>query len=275
MPSFTDYLKTFPVQPLLPLAHSTSFLHFRDILSSHVLTPTPCTVFKDEELLYLFYGRPAYRVSRGVLGSPQLRHLPVCFLLQPDAITTPKRVYPFDSGAFMSNLFKNFLTGLDLDNFALLDDFPKTLQRLISAFYGSNLNYYYGKMDGPASGSPLDIEVNAYLAMLRDTGVAFASESTSSDDRRYTIEIQADSSIQLAAEDAADANGNMVVRNRVVAVALPLPALGEDEIMEPVTKIWKAEPITYPTYGFAKPEEYHSVIRDKIAEFLIKRGVLR
>jgi hypothetical protein len=273
MTSFTEFLRTFPLQPLMPLAHGTSFQHFRDIVRTHELTPTPCSVFKGEDLLYLFYGRPAYRVSTGVTGAVQPRHLPVCFVLQPDAITTPKRVYPFDSGAFMGDMFKSFVAGLALNKFEL-EDFPETTQKLISAFYGNNLNYYRGDMVSPASAPLTNFEVNAYLDLLKDTAAAYRNDPASSDDRRYTIEIQSESTVKLEAEDITDASGKLVVRNRVLAVALPQAALGDKDIRDAVTLTWKAEPITYQTYRFVKPEDYHLVIREKVADFLARKGVL-
>jgi hypothetical protein len=48
----------------LPLIHTSLSEHLKSFASSHALQPSHCTVF-DESLIYLFYGRPAYRSNRG------------------------------------------------------------------------------------------------------------------------------------------------------------------------------------------------------------------
>ncbi len=275
MSSFRNFLQPHtPFNPRMPLVHSTSFQKFRDIIQSHILSPTPCSVFDGEDLLYLFYGRPAYRVSKTVTSKGQLRHLPVCFVLEPHSISTAKRIYPFDSGAFSEGLFNEFLKGFELDNFHV-GDFPEAPQRLVSAFYGNNKNYYFGEVSTNLNVSVLDFEVTSYVDMIKDTTVTF-NESTKvpSDDRRQTVEIQSDSQVGLVPEKFTDTSGTSVVRNNVLAVVLPQTALDVREISEAVTVIWKAEPITYKLYNFTKPDEYHSIIREKVADLLERKGVI-
>jgi hypothetical protein len=257
----------------MPLVHSTSFQNFTDIIQSHVLSPTPCSVFTGEDLLYLFYGRPAYRVSDTVTSRGQLRHFPVCFILEPESLSVSKRIYPFDSGAFSAGLFNQFLKGFALNKFEV-GNFSEGPQRFVSAFYGNNKNYYYGEVDSSIKVSPLQIEVNGYIDMLKDTAVTFAGQSAPSDDRRQTIEIQSDSQVGLKPEPFTDSNGTTVLRNKVLAVILPQRALDAPEIREAVTITWKAEPITYNVYNFTKPAEYHSVIREKVADLLERHMVL-
>jgi len=269
MSSFVNFLKPYnPFNPRMPLLHSTSFQSFMNIIQSHVLSPTPCTVFEGEELLYLFYGRPAYRVSATVTSQGQFRHLPVCFILTPESISGAKRIYPFDSGAFETGLFDQFLRGFPRDNF-MIGNFPDGPQRLVSAFYENNRNYYFGYLSKAIDAGPSQFEVNGYLDMLRDTAVVYNdSGQSTSDDRRQTIEIQTDSQVALKAEQVSDSNGKTTVRNKVLAVILPQRALDEPEVIEAVTHVWKAKPLTYELYMFTRPSEYHIVIREKIAQLL-------
>lgn len=269
MSSFVNFLTSYsPFNPKMPLLHSTSFQSFLGIVQSHVLSPTLCPVFQDEELLYLFYGRPAYRVSTTVTSQGQLRHLPVCFILSPESIKAAKRIYPFDSGAFEGGLFDAFLRGLHRDDF-IVGDFPQGPQRLVSAFYENNSNYYFGYVSNEVSAGPSQVEVSGYIDMLRDTAVSYSeSGQIVSDDRRQTIEIQTDSQLPLKAEQVTDPNGNTTVSNKVLAVILPQSALDAKEIRDAVTQIWRAKPITYPIYKFTRPMEYHGVIREKIRELL-------
>ena len=267
--SFINFLNPYtPFDPKMPLVHSTSFQSLVTIIESHVLSPTPCTVFSGEELLYLFYGKPAYRVSTAVTNQGQLRHLPVCFILTPESIKSAKRIYPFDSGAFESGLFDAFLSGLRRDNF-MVGDFPQGPQRLVSAFYENNSNYYFGNVSDAIKPLPSQLEVSGYLDMLRDTAVSYSGTSQSaSDDRRQTIEIQTDSPVALRPEQTTDSKGITTVINKVMAVILPQSALDAPEIREAVTQIWRAKPLTYSLYKFSRPTEYHGVIREEIRKLL-------
>ena len=49
----------------LPLIHTSRCEFLSSIATTHVLEPQPCAIFH-ESLVYLFYGRPAYRSHRGI-----------------------------------------------------------------------------------------------------------------------------------------------------------------------------------------------------------------
>jgi hypothetical protein len=51
-----------PIAGLLPLVHITRAYAFDTILDGDTLEPKPCDIF-NEKLIYLFYGRPAYRAK--------------------------------------------------------------------------------------------------------------------------------------------------------------------------------------------------------------------
>jgi hypothetical protein len=259
--------------PSMPLIHTTTFESFCDIIRSHRLVPKPCSVFAGEKLLYLFYGRPSYSVSKNITVSRQMRHYPVSIVLRPDSIAAARRIYPFDSGAYSSGLFKGFLVGLKLDKFEI-GEFPFAPRRLVSAFYSTNKNYYFGNVRPGIDVPPTYIEVSAYLDLLNDTSVHFAGDTDSSDDRRQTIEIQCGSPVELKFPAASGAEASLVVKSTVLAVVLPQAILDDTTVRETVTLLWKAEPITYMTYRFTNVDRYHQVILEKIADFLGRIGVL-
>ena len=71
----------------------TDGLGFRGVLDTGALRPEPCSVFDDEPLLYLFYGRPAYRVNSQRLSSAIDAYTSFCLILHPDCLGSPKRVF--------------------------------------------------------------------------------------------------------------------------------------------------------------------------------------
>jgi hypothetical protein len=267
MSSFADYLTGHPIcEPLMPVVHTTKYLKFVNILNSHQLLPMPCSRFK-KDLLYLFYGRPAYRVSVDVTADGQLLHLPISFILQPDVVSTSEGVYPFDTGAYFTDRYKAFLDGIALDGFEL-GDFPVAPQKLVSAFYRKgNADYYSGNVVDKIEASELDIEVNAYFRLIKDTEMAYRDE-TSPDDRRLTAEILSKDWIDLRANQLPDG----VVQNRVLAVAVPLQAVPKVE--EVVTKTWGAELLTYRASLFSKPDECHGMVWQRVTDFLERKGFL-
>ena len=68
-------------QPVLPLMHSTTCENAENILENNLLSATHCGVF-GTDLLYFFYGKPAYRVSSKISDHHILLPLAVLFLTQ-------------------------------------------------------------------------------------------------------------------------------------------------------------------------------------------------
>lgn len=105
---------------MLPFFHSCDAFFFRSIIIGKKLTPTKCTVFENEDLLYLFYGRPAYKASN-LLSSRLSSMLPVSFILKSDCVDDIKRIAPFDTGAFHKGLYKDYIhPSMHMQNFFLL-----------------------------------------------------------------------------------------------------------------------------------------------------------
>ena len=110
-------------------------------LSADKIRCVPCPVLK-EYLIYIFYGRPAYRRFEEQL-------FPIVFIFSPEADLSPYKIFPFDSGAFVSGKYrvnnKKVYSG-KLEDYKItyessgiaIDALPK----VISAIWESNWNYY-------------------------------------------------------------------------------------------------------------------------------------
>jgi hypothetical protein len=103
------------------------------------IKPQRCTVF-NEDLIYAFYGRPAYR-SRYDDSIGLVARAPVIVVLSPDLVVSGTRLYPFDTGAYAAGRYQRWL-----HSNTVVDDFaqPATSEaaRLhVSAFFQSYENY--------------------------------------------------------------------------------------------------------------------------------------
>ena len=58
------------------LMHSASVTIGADIILAGELRTRACTVYTGEDLLYLFYGRPAFKLLPGLSASAIAEHLP-------------------------------------------------------------------------------------------------------------------------------------------------------------------------------------------------------
>ena len=245
----------------LPLMHTTDAKGFREVVERCKLETNRCTVFGDH-LLYLFYGRPAYRVNSGVEATSISHNFPVCFLLKAGSVRFAKRVYPFDSGAFAGNLFGSHIGDLPLDSF-LVDPDPSALGRvpipetpscIVSAFFGNNKGYYWGTPEKNTGPGPLEFEAQCYLDLIS------SKAETHYDDRRGSIEVQLEYPIGLSSDT-------------VQAIVLPGAFLEDDSVKRTILVDWKAIPLTYGTYH-TNPSTFVGVVIEKVAGFLESNGMI-
>jgi hypothetical protein len=253
VPRFASYCQSFsPRRPTLPLVHSTDSFAFRSIITAGVLKVQRCEVF-NEDLLYLFYGRPAYRVAQGKASRSDNVYMPVCLILKPELVQAPKRIYPFDTGAFDGGYFAPYLhEGMTRDDFLLEE--PDVPPRMIEAFFGSNKAYYFGEAKAGLDFDIDHMEVKAYYDLISATGEQVH------DDRRFTIEVQSTDGVALS--------------SNILAVVCPTAFLQKKEFEETIVSAWKAVPLTYDIYKGSRPIEYHYLMRDRIKTFLETRSYL-
>lgn len=237
----------------LPLVHTMLWSGLFRLLREPRLSPELCDVFQ-EHLVYLFYGRPAYRSSRPNPSQPttDIAFCPVCFVFKPYTLVTPiRRVYPFDTGAACEGLFEPHIAQANWQNYGL-SSVIESARRYTHMFFRTNRNYYLASPRvPPPTGGP---GVSTLHALLTWNGVA------GYDDRRSAVEVQVASPIAL--------------RDALLAVILPGAFLGQDDIRRAVFEEWRTYPITYPTYRGASPSEYYGVIRDRLERFLSEGSYL-
>lgn len=132
---FRDFVAALPEQlTSLPLTHVTDAISLRDIVRDNEIRPRECRVFR-MPLLYLFSGRPAYRINPDEPPNSLKSYCPIAFILDPTIGVPIKQIYPFDTGAFAAKLYTDVLhASMRVDDFALDID-PKTPGRLIAFFF--------------------------------------------------------------------------------------------------------------------------------------------
>jgi hypothetical protein len=249
MSRFADYIQGVSVQPatpMMPLTHVCQEYFFREILETKRLKPSPCRVFA-EELLYFFYGKPAYTPKTDGAAVDASGLAPVCLVCKPRLVPHAKRIAPFDTGAFASGRYSDYLhQKMKIDDF-LLDGSPEMPGRIVAHFFSSNSEYFKGK---PATIQipPTQFEARAYHNLITDNG------KTSSDHRRSAIEIQTD--LPLTIE-----------RDSVLLVVLPEVFLDDPDVRIRVFQDWSAEVVPYPTYH-CDPEQYQGAVAYVVSKFL-------
>jgi hypothetical protein len=238
--------------PRLPFVHTTDAYRLVNTLEDGELIPRPCTVFSREPLIYLFYGRPSYRVNASEPPTTLEHYLPVCLLLRSDRPYPIKRVFPFDSGGFDRSLYVDALhRDMQLPDFSLLPD-PATPGRLVSLFFDSAADYLRSHPKTNLSFDPAEPEAQSYYALISQR------LSNSVDNRVSAIEIQVEGKLTLA--------GN------VEAIVLPSPLLDSPTISHQLKALGVA-PLPYLQIDRQRPSEYVTTIFDTCYEYYRRVGL--
>jgi hypothetical protein len=229
------------VEYSLPCFHSCDAMRFRGILDSGVLKTHECKVFNGEKLLYLFYGRPAYK-SNDNLSHQQNHSMPIVFVIRNSVDVNAKRVCPFDTGAFKNGLFEQYMhRDMKVEDF-LLSPGQEGIRKTIAYFFGSNVNYFFGRAKPEIICDELDFEVQAYHSLIRSIIPQLA------DDRKASIEIQLDHEIQLTQET-------------IQAVICPSHFTNSRIFKKVVIDELNAVPITYESFGLNSNAYYSEVLK--------------
>jgi hypothetical protein len=155
----------------MPLTHIAKSITAEDIARAGKLEPAHCSVF-DRPLSYLFYGRPAYRVSGD--GAIKLASAcPTCFIFDPALIDQAVSIYAFDTGAFDARLYKHaLLEEMNIEDFSLERDTAR-INKLVSAVFGSPQSYFDGVIDEDsidAKSDKWEFLAQSYLSLLVSKG---------------------------------------------------------------------------------------------------------
>ena len=169
----------------MPLTHITKGIGAEDIIRSGAINPTEDSFF-DEPLAYLFYGRPAYRVSGD--GTIKVEAAcPFCFIFDGALIKNAKAIHAFDTGAFEKRMYKHILLEeMNVEDFSLERDSSRP-NRLISRVFSSMEAYFEGDtqnaIDAQKGAEPWEFHARAYLQLLTSPG------RNEPDDRICSIEV--------------------------------------------------------------------------------------
>lgn len=235
---FADLVRKAPQAALeLPLTHVTDGYSFRDIMAAAALQPTPCHVFGGQ-LVYLFYGRPAYRAAAQAEANGSEAYWPVCFVLESDAVAAT-RIYPFDSGAFHYRRFDDFMYHRMIKEDFELDSAPESPGKLVHLFWRDMRSYFNASAYGSFEPGPLDFEASAYRRLIRHEGRA------GFDERNSAIEIQTDQPVDLPGNTIAVilpyefATPEMLAKiDKLGAIALPFDVVRRQGPTEMVGQIY-------------------------------------
>lgn len=259
--AFVD--KEQPFKPFLGICHICDIDCFRSILRTNELEAnSEFKYVKDESadrVSYFFYGRPAYRISEPEEPNQILAYCPVCFVLKYDDSTSIKRIFPFDTGEFhsdVSDYFRFFHKSRKLIDFEL-NSHVDTPAKVVKLFYGDNTNYYNIEPVKDLKIPGLLLEVLEYYDLIRDRG------KNRLDDRKATVELQVDINISIS-------------ERNLEYIVIPYRYLDDDEVKAKLTSDWclPLDKIGTYTQIAGSPIQYASVIIEKVQEYYKKKGLI-
>lgn len=249
---FTKYVEendTGSKPELLPFLHSCEGYNGERIIKSNELRATNCKVF-NEELLYFFYGKPSYPVGeKNETKRTDDLYCPVCFIVNPQKVHIYK-VFPFDSGAFKGQRYKDFLhRDMKIEDFELENSVDAILS-YIATIFGDNKKYIRGFACKKESNY---LEIESFLNLLNAKG------SFDIDERANTVEVISKESIKI--------------KDAVECIILSESLLERKEVL----KFIKNNHIKYKTYTvrkFTRPVGYNETIFNLVMEFLSENGMV-
>jgi hypothetical protein len=180
------------------LFHTTKGQNIYKILEAGKLQAQPCPVFDNESLLYLFVGRPAYKLSD--IAASDYWLTPLVFVFRNPVTASPKRVFPFDSGAFKQKKMGEEFADFELDRFELEGDYA-VLGKIIKVFFGSVSKYLRAEARNRESvATEYSIGPKGFV-ILALSSLLMKPRSNEADDRASAIELQFDVDLSLNAPD--------------------------------------------------------------------------
>lgn len=196
------------------------------------LNPSYCKLFK-ENLIYLFYGRPAYRAKEGNNARLEFEW-PIVFIFDPEKINSVKRAFPFDTGAFDLKLYEDFFAKESkLTDFALTPSLDSA-KKLVSTLYVDHAEYYHGYSRKNVELPSRQFEIQGLYELARLPGLqGDRSDHKTRDERSSAIEFQTPGPISF--------------KEALIAIILPEPYLSDSEIVKALER-WNVQSVkSYPT----------------------------
>lgn len=246
----------------LPLTHTTSAFSFADMCEEDNINPKKCKYF-NEDLIYLFYGRPAYRTEKSEFSDLEF-NWPIIFIFSPDAIKGITSVYPFDTGAFHINLYNRFFSKhSEIDHFKL----PGSLDyaaKVAGTFYANEKEYLYGKSRKNIDISSFQFEAQGVQKLSQEPAlsVRISDDSLTRDERSSAIEIQVNQAIDI--------------KSSTLEIIMPQRYLELPEVVEALERWELAEENIhyYETMPFHEQAGWLPQIYKIVADVYEKRGFI-
>lgn len=185
-----------PHQPLPSLVHSTKGTNLYSLLNARVIEARTCSVFRGEKLAYFFVGRPAYKAKDLAVSDYWLT--PVVFIFSAPFPIAPKRIFPFDSGAFAGKRFGEEFRDFELGRFELSGAYS-TIGKIIQVFYGSISKYRRGAAKPRTAIQETYAIGPSGFSILALSSLISKQPTDEADDRNCVIEVQFDSDIPIQA----------------------------------------------------------------------------
>ncbi len=242
--------------PLLPLTHSTLANGFEAILNDRCLTPAHCKFFK-KKLVYLFYGRAAFRALPKKTDSkthdtPAL--YPACILLDSRQLPAMDGQFPFDSGAYMSGRLGANLPEGSIEAFVMHDDIL-CLPRCVLAFYEDNEAFHDGRPRERLLKPSTCGAVSNYHDLLK------SRTANAIDDRAKTPEVRVNQSIPLT-------------RKTVLRLVAPKAWMEREFLWTAIEALDLKDKVSFYSSSLSTPEEHMSALRQKVADILVAMKLL-
>jgi hypothetical protein len=237
--------------PILPAVHSTNVNNFGKIIDAGILTLSTCPCY-NEDILYCFYGKPAYKITRAVEAATRLLgDATVSFVFDLSSLPTPHRSFALDTGASFGHRYDEYLpNGVLMEDFAL-PVATGSISKFVTAFFGDNKNYFVGRARRDISPAALDRVSESYEAIIQ------AAVSLNFDDRACTCELQFTEPISMHSA-------------RLMTIVVPDRLYDDVEVRKKI-KVLGVKPIIY-RFRFATPGERTGVIMEKLGDFYQSRG---
>jgi hypothetical protein len=214
-----------------PFIHITRGYEFDAIVRGDTIDVRPCTVFK-ENLIYLFYGRPAYRAKDGNNARLEFEW-PIIFIFNPEKIIGIKRIFPFDTGAFELGLYQEFFhPDSKIEDFEV-DPTTESAAKLVGTFYVDHREYYQGRTRKNVDIPLRQFEAEGVFELCKLPGVQGQKGERTRDERSSAIEIQLSQPITL--------------KDSLIAIVLPEPYLADTLTQEAIARWNVTEVHGYPT----------------------------
>lgn len=214
-PTLSDFLLGYKTNfsSQLPLAHTTEADNIWGMLANNKIETVACDTFTGENLAYFFHGRPAYRKF---YVKPQEWQLPIVLVLKSTCLLNIKRIFPFDSGAFHSGRYPEYISNFDNDGYEL-SNIEKSIDLIVDLFFDTDENYFAGKPQ-PTNEFRHKRRLTARHSEISALCSLYNREDSDADDRSIAIEIQTDEGV-----DIADA---------ILGVVLPRPYFDDSTLKE-------------------------------------------